>query len=153
MAPAVAALVAEVVRMDEEIAEAERAQVLASIAEKFELDAKEAADLMALAEEEARAATDFYQLTSQINFALSTAQKVKLIEHMWRAPTPTASRTKTRTTLSARSRSSSTCPIRSSSPPSSASGATPSRLLKTDPRGQAPIDGVRCRDHVGCYLR
>ncbi|MGH8651864.1 MAG: TerB family tellurite resistance protein [Gammaproteobacteria bacterium] len=51
---AVAALLTEMVRMDEEITEAERAQVLASIAEKFELDAKEAAELMALAEEEAQ---------------------------------------------------------------------------------------------------
>lgn len=81
---AVAALLTEVVRMDEEIAEVERAQVLASIAEKFELDAKEAAELMALAEEEAQAATDFYQFTSQINLAFSPVQKVKLIEHMWR---------------------------------------------------------------------
>ncbi|MGH8603712.1 MAG: TerB family tellurite resistance protein [Gammaproteobacteria bacterium] len=38
---AVAALLTEMVRMDEEIAEAERAQVLASIAEKFELDVKD----------------------------------------------------------------------------------------------------------------
>ncbi len=81
---AVAVLLAEVVRMDEEIAEAERAQVLASIAEKFELDAKEAAELMALAEEEAREATDFHQFTSQINLTFSPAQKVKLIDHLWR---------------------------------------------------------------------
>jgi uncharacterized tellurite resistance protein B-like protein len=81
---AVAALLTEVVHMDEEIAEAERAQVLASIAEKFDLNAKEAADLMALAEEEAGAATDCYQFTSQINLAFSSAQKVKLIEHLWR---------------------------------------------------------------------
>ncbi len=39
---AVAALLAEVVRMDEQMAEGERAQVLASIAEKFGLDAEEA---------------------------------------------------------------------------------------------------------------
>ena len=81
---AVAVLLAEVVRMDEEIAEAERAQVLASIAEKFELDAKEAAELIALAEEEAREATDFYQFTAQINLTFSPAQKVKLIDHLWR---------------------------------------------------------------------
>ncbi len=81
---AVVALLTEVVRMDEEIAEAERAQVLTSIAEKFELDAKEATEIMALAEAEAGAATDFYQFTSQVNLAFSPAQKVKLIEHMWR---------------------------------------------------------------------
>ncbi|MGH8590291.1 MAG: TerB family tellurite resistance protein [Gammaproteobacteria bacterium] len=81
---AVAALLAEVVRMDEEIAGGERAQVLASIGEKFDLDPGEARELVALAEEEARAATDFYQFTSQINRAFSPARKRKLIEHMWR---------------------------------------------------------------------
>ena len=39
---------------------------------------------MALAEKEAGAATDCYQFTSQINLAFSSAQKVKLIEHLWR---------------------------------------------------------------------
>lgn len=81
---AVAALLAEVVRMDEAITEAERTQVLASIAGKFDLDPAEAGELIALAEEEAKAATDFYQFTSQINRAFSPAQKVRLIEHMWR---------------------------------------------------------------------
>ncbi|MGH8606655.1 MAG: TerB family tellurite resistance protein [Gammaproteobacteria bacterium] len=81
---AVAAVLAEVVRMDEQIAEGERAQVLASIAEKFDLDAEEAEAVTTLAEEEAKAATDFYQFTSQIKRAFSPEQKVKLIEHMWR---------------------------------------------------------------------
>jgi uncharacterized tellurite resistance protein B-like protein len=81
---AVAALLAEVVRMDDEIAEAERQQVLASIAEKFSLSGEEAAELVALSEEEAREATDFFQFTSQINRAYSPEQKVTLIEHMWR---------------------------------------------------------------------
>ncbi len=81
---AVAALLAEVVRMDDEIAEAERQQVLASIAEKFSLSGEEAAELVTLSEEEAREATDFFQFTSQINQAYSPEQKVTLIEHMWR---------------------------------------------------------------------
>ncbi len=81
---AVAALLAEVVRMDEEITEVERAQVLASIAGKFDLDATEAAELIALAEEEALAATDLYQFTSRINRAYDPSEKVRLIEHLWR---------------------------------------------------------------------
>lgn len=81
---AVAALLTEVLRMDEEIAESERAEVLFSIAERFHLDPAEAREITALAEEEAQAATDLYQFTSQINRAFSPAQKVKLIEEMWR---------------------------------------------------------------------
>ncbi|MGQ0656799.1 MAG: TerB family tellurite resistance protein [Chromatiales bacterium] len=81
---AVAALLAEVVRMDENIAEDERAQVLKSIAQKFALDAGKAKELLSLAEAEAHEATDLYQFTSQINRAYSPEQKVRLIEHMWR---------------------------------------------------------------------
>jgi Uncharacterized protein conserved in bacteria len=81
---AAAALLTEMVRMDEDIKEEERQQVLASIAEKFVLSEQEAAELVSLAEEEARQATDFFRFTSQINRAFSPEQKVRLIEHMWR---------------------------------------------------------------------
>ena len=81
---AVAALLTEVVRMDDDMAEQERQQVLSSIGEKFSLSDAEARELVALAEEEAHGATDFFQFTSQINRAFSPQQKVKLIEHMWR---------------------------------------------------------------------
>lgn len=77
-------MLAEVLRMDEEIAESERAQVLNSIVERFDLEPSEAREIIALAEDEAQAATDLYQFTSQINRAFSPAQKVKLIEEMWR---------------------------------------------------------------------
>lgn len=81
---AVAALLAEVVRTDNEITQDERAQALASIAERFDLDPAQATQLIALAEEEARLATDLYQFTSQINRVFSPSEKSKLIEHMWR---------------------------------------------------------------------
>jgi uncharacterized tellurite resistance protein B-like protein len=81
---AVAALFAEVVRMDDAIAGGERAQVLNSIAERFDLDPEQATALIALAEAEAQTATDLYQFTTQINRAFSPAEKVTLIEHLWR---------------------------------------------------------------------
>lgn len=81
---AVAALLTEVVRMDEDMADQEREQVLSSVGEKFSLSDAEASELVALAEEEAHGATDFFQFTSQINRAFTPEQKVKLIEHMWR---------------------------------------------------------------------
>ncbi len=58
--------------------EAERAQVLASIAEKFGLDAEA---LTTLTKEEAKRATDFYQFIPQTKRVFSLEQKVKL--HMW----------------------------------------------------------------------
>jgi len=70
--------------MDDAIAEGERAQVLTSIAERFDLDPAQATALIALAEEEAQAATDLYQFTTQINRAFSPVEKVMLIEHLWR---------------------------------------------------------------------
>jgi uncharacterized tellurite resistance protein B-like protein len=82
---AAAALLVEVIRMDDQIADAERAQVCASVIDKFGLAEDEARELLALAEAEAEEATDVYQFTAQINRNFDSAQKVILIEHMWRA--------------------------------------------------------------------
>lgn len=81
---AVAALLAEVVQSDDCIAESERAELMRSIALRFGLDPGTAAALIALADEEARSATDLYQFTSQINRAFDPAEKVRLIEQLWR---------------------------------------------------------------------
>lgn len=82
---AVAALLIEIIRMDDHIAVEERTQILASLADKFGLDVVEAEELIRLAEEETRQATDVYQFTSQINRHFSPQQKIAVIEHMWRA--------------------------------------------------------------------
>ncbi len=81
---ATAALLVEVVRMDPEIEPAEREAVLRAVHSKFGLSGEEAEALVRLAEEEARAATDYYQFTSLINKRFSPAQKERVIEHMWR---------------------------------------------------------------------
>lgn len=80
---ATAALLAEVVRIDSEIGEAERAAVLRAVRMKFGLAEEEAAALVNLAEEEARQATDYYQFTSLINKHFSAEQKERVIELMW----------------------------------------------------------------------
>jgi uncharacterized tellurite resistance protein B-like protein len=81
---AVAALLAEVVHSDDAIAESERAELMRSIAQRFGLDPDTAATLVALADEEGRAATDLYQFTSQINRAFDPDEKLMLIEQLWR---------------------------------------------------------------------
>lgn len=82
---AAAALLVEVIGIDKEISDTERASILASVGEKFGLTAAESQELTALASEEARDATDYYQFTSEINRLFTREQKFALIEHMWRA--------------------------------------------------------------------
>jgi uncharacterized tellurite resistance protein B-like protein len=81
---ATAALLVELLRMDGEIEPAERDATLRAVHSKFGLSAAEADRLLALAEEEARQATDYFQFTSLLNQHFDAAQKAKLIELMWR---------------------------------------------------------------------
>lgn len=78
-----AALMIEMMRMDGEITGPERERVLHALEHKFGLSPVETAELVRLAEEEAREATDYYQFTSLIKDRLSLAQKERLIEHLW----------------------------------------------------------------------
>ena len=80
---ATAALLVETVRIDAEVRETERAAALAAVRSKFGLPADEAERLIALADEEARLATDYFQFTSLINRRFTPEQKLKVIEGMW----------------------------------------------------------------------
>jgi uncharacterized tellurite resistance protein B-like protein len=81
---ATAALLVEVVRSDGGIDPAEREAMLAAIGTKFALPAGEAAALVELAEQEARLANDYFQFTSLINRSFTQAQKLRVVELMWR---------------------------------------------------------------------
>ncbi|MFN3564627.1 MAG: TerB family tellurite resistance protein [Burkholderiaceae bacterium] len=81
---ATAALLVEVVRIDRDTTPAEREAVLRAVHEKFGLSGAEADALIALAEDEVRRATDYYQFTSLINRRFTQAQKERVIELMWR---------------------------------------------------------------------
>lgn len=81
---ATAALLAETARIDGEIEPREREVAQKAIREKLGLDDDEATELLALADEEARQATDYYQFTSLINRHFDAAQKMRVIELMWR---------------------------------------------------------------------
>lgn len=82
---ATATLLAEVVRLDGEIAPAERNAVLRAVRAHFHLSDAEAATLFRLAEEEARGATDYYQFTSLIRQRYSQEQRQQIVELMWHA--------------------------------------------------------------------
>ena len=81
---ATAALLVEVMSIDKETTPAERVAVQRAIREKFNLTDRETDELLALAEEEVRQATDYFQFTSMINQHFTQAQKERVIELMWR---------------------------------------------------------------------
>ena len=81
---AAAALLVEVVRSDHEVPEVERQAVLESVGRKFALEESDARALVEMAEAEAKDAHDLFQFTSLINAGFSPAQKVRLIEELWR---------------------------------------------------------------------
>ena len=82
---ATAVLLVEVMRADpEHVNPAERAAVLSALREKFALADDEAARLVELAESTARRSTDYFSFTSAINDHFDMAQKIRMVELMWR---------------------------------------------------------------------
>lgn len=81
---ATAVMLVEVMRADASFHEGERAAVLAALRDKFALAEDEAARLAELAEATATGATDLFAFTSRINERFEMAQKLRMVEHMWR---------------------------------------------------------------------
>jgi len=80
---ATAALLLEMMRMDEYIAVEERNSIVATLHQQFSLDSGQLATLLELAEQEARQATGYYQFTSLINKTCTADQKIRIIENLW----------------------------------------------------------------------
>jgi uncharacterized tellurite resistance protein B-like protein len=80
---ATAALLLEMMRMDSSVTAAETAAVADALQTRFGLDAAQVATLVALAAEEARQATDYFQFTSLINKHFSREQKIEVVENLW----------------------------------------------------------------------
>jgi uncharacterized tellurite resistance protein B-like protein len=80
---ATAALLLEMMRMDSSITAAETASVTRTLQTRFGLNAAQVDTLMALAAQEARLATDYFQFTSLINRNFSAEQKVQVVEYLW----------------------------------------------------------------------
>jgi uncharacterized tellurite resistance protein B-like protein len=81
---ATAALMLEMMRMDSRIAEEERAAIADSMRREFQLNDDEFAAIHELAEQAAQEAHDYYQFTSLINKNCDAAQKVRIVENLWR---------------------------------------------------------------------
>jgi uncharacterized tellurite resistance protein B-like protein len=80
---ATAALLLEMMRMNNELKDEERQAIAGTLQAQFMLDASQIETLMGLAEQEASAANDYYQFTSLINKHCDQTQKVKIIENLW----------------------------------------------------------------------
>ena len=81
---ATAVMLVEVMRADATYHAGEREAVRAALRDKFALADDEVARLAELAEATAHQATDLYTFTSRINERFEMAQKVRMVEHMWR---------------------------------------------------------------------
>lgn len=81
---AVAALLVEVLRADYDVAVEERQQVAESVARLLGLGAEASGELVAEAERRIDRSHDLYQFTSQVNRAYTEAEKVRLLEALWR---------------------------------------------------------------------
>lgn len=80
---ATAAVLMEMVRMDNRIADAELLAIRAALQQQFGLDAAQLDTLVQLAEQEVRQATDYFQFTSLINKHCAYEDKVRIVENLW----------------------------------------------------------------------
>lgn len=80
---ATAALLIEMMMLDDEVHEAEQLVVKKSLSEKFNLTQEETHELYELAHQESRNATDYHQFTSLIAKHFSQSQKITIIEYLW----------------------------------------------------------------------
>lgn len=81
---AVAALLIEAARMDENFDAAERATIERVLAERFDLDRQTVTALVESAEQSVERATQYYSFTRQINDRLSEEEKIRVIEMLWK---------------------------------------------------------------------
>jgi uncharacterized tellurite resistance protein B-like protein len=81
---ATAVLLIEVMRADREAGVDERLAVVRALRDKFSLGDFEVSELLRLAEQSARSATEFSQFTSAIDDGFDQEQKARIIENMWR---------------------------------------------------------------------
>lgn len=78
------ALFLEMIEMDDKGEAKERDLILSLVQKSFSLTVEQAEALIAMAEQDRKQATDYFQYTSLINKLCSLEQKIQLIESLWR---------------------------------------------------------------------
>jgi uncharacterized tellurite resistance protein B-like protein len=79
-----AALMIELLKTDQHINERETAMLSDILQKTFSLDPASLAEIVALAEQEARHAVSLYDFTSLVNESYQYDDKVQLVENLWR---------------------------------------------------------------------
>lgn len=78
-----AALMVEMLHVDEQVTTEEDEKLRLLLAQRFNLDSSEIEALIDLAHNEKHEATDYYQFTSLLNNHYSQQQKIDLVEDLW----------------------------------------------------------------------
>ena len=81
---AMASLMIEVAESDYENSPAEREALLTIVKQSFDLEEAEANEMIELAQQEHTETTDYFQFTSLINQNYTAAQRIVLIENLWK---------------------------------------------------------------------
>jgi uncharacterized tellurite resistance protein B-like protein len=79
-----ACLLIEVMKSDHELDDREAAKFIEILQKQLDISDEDLADLVTLAEAEAKQATSLYEFTSLINAGYDYENKLALIENMWR---------------------------------------------------------------------
>ena len=77
-------LMLEVARIDEEFSDDERSRILEILQERYSLSAEDARELLEESERMRDKSVDVWQFTHQINKACSQAEKLEIVEEVWR---------------------------------------------------------------------
>ena len=78
-----AALMVEMIHVDDEVSSEEEIKIRQLIKQRFELNKTEIEALLELAHTEKHEATDYYSFTSLLNTHYTQPQKIKLVEDLW----------------------------------------------------------------------
>ncbi len=81
---ATAALLIEMMLLDDQALNIEKQTILALLQQQFSLTEDEVRKLYALAEDEMQGATDYFQFTRMIAEQFTQTEKIRLIENLWR---------------------------------------------------------------------
>lgn len=81
---ATAVLLTEVMRVDGSSDAAQQAAIMAALRERFALPDDALAQLVQQARQAAQTANDYYHFTSSMNEQFTQAQKIEVVEAMWR---------------------------------------------------------------------
>ncbi len=81
---ATCAIMLEVANSDDEFTEDERAGIIKTMSDEFDLSPNEARELIGIADERIKESIDLWDFTNTINKVLSEKEKVRILEAIWR---------------------------------------------------------------------